>query len=223
MTDSRSASPTRLNPIHSGNSTRVQFPVLRWAAVGWLAVWIPVYWHAWGWQNFLHLCDVAVILSCAGIILGSRLLISSQALATLIPGFVWSLDAGWRIAFGHNLMGGTEYLWDASQPLWIRMLSLFHVVLPVLLVMLCIRFGYDRRALAIQSGITIALLVVSRWIGVSANLNYALLDPVFHRQLGAAPIHIGIIFVGIVAVFYLPAHVLLRRNVRDGNSTNFKR
>src|ERR1700683_1847841 len=41
------------------------FPILRWVGVVWLAVWIPAYWHAWGWQNFLHFCDVAVFLSCA--------------------------------------------------------------------------------------------------------------------------------------------------------------
>jgi hypothetical protein len=184
--------------------------------VAWLAVWIPAYWHAWGWQNFLHLCDIAVILSCAGIIFGNRLLISSQTLATLIPGFVWCLDAGWRVAFGHSLFGGTEYLWDASHPLWIRMLSLFHIALPVLLVALCIRVGFDRRALVFQSGITLALLAISRWIGAVSNINYTFFDPVFHRQLGPAPIHITIIFAGILLLFYLPAHVFLRRYIPGG-------
>jgi hypothetical protein len=190
-------------------TSRVNFPVLKWIALAWLAAWIPAYWRVWGGQNFLHLCDIAVIVSCVGIILGSRLLISSQTLATVVPGILWCLDAGWRVAFHHNLIGGTEYLWDATFPMWVRLLSLFHVGLPILLVVLCSRVGYDRRALALQSAITAGLFAVSRWMESSANLNYTFFDPIFHRALGPAPLHLAIIFAGTVLLFYLPAHILL--------------
>jgi hypothetical protein len=200
-----SAGSSRANP-----PSRVNFPVLKWLALAWLAIWIPAYWRVWGWRNFLHLCDVAVILSCVGIILGNRMLISSQALATLLPGVTWGLDAGWRLLFHHNLIGGTEYLWDEAIPLWVRLLSFFHIVLPIVLVVLCARIGYDRRALALQSAITFFLMVISRWMGPAANLNYIFLDPIFHRALGPAPLHFAIIFVGAVLLFYVPSHVLLR-------------
>jgi len=190
-------------------SSLVNFHVLRWLALAWLVIWIPAYWRAWGWQNFLHLCDIAVILSCAGMILGSRLLISSQALATLLPGVVWCVDAGWRVFFGHHLVGGTEYLWNPSVPLWVRLLSLFHIGLPILLVAVCARIGYDRRALALQSAITASVIVISRWMGPAANLNSAFVDPVFQRALGPAPIHLTIIFAGTALLFYLPAHLFL--------------
>ena len=205
MPDSRKtrASSTEFPPAN--------FPVLKWIALAWLAIWIPAYWRAWGWQNFLHLCDIAVILTCLGIIFGNRLLISSQVLATLITGILWGLDAGWRVIFTHNLIGGTEYLWTSSVPLWVRMLSLFHIGLPILLVVLCARIGYDRRALAFQSGITVCLLAVSRSMGSAGNLNYAFLDPVFHRALGPAPLHTAIIFAGTVLLFYLPPHVILSK------------
>ena len=36
--------------------------VWRWGAVGWLAVWTPVYAQSYGWRNFLQLCDVAVVV-----------------------------------------------------------------------------------------------------------------------------------------------------------------
>jgi hypothetical protein len=189
--------------------SRVSFPVLRWFALAWLAVWIPAYWRVWGWRNFLHFCDIAVILSCVGIMFGNRVLISSQALATLVAGIVWFLDAGWRVLFHHNLIGGTEYLWDASKPLWVRLLSLFHIALPILLVVLCARIGYDRRALALQSAITVGLLAISRCMSPAQNLNYAFIDPILHRTLGPAPLHLAIIFACTVMFFYLPAHIFL--------------
>src|ERR1022692_5340502 len=51
---------------------------LRWAALAWLVIWFPAYWHTWGAANFLYLCDIAVILTCLGVWTNSALLISSQ-------------------------------------------------------------------------------------------------------------------------------------------------
>jgi hypothetical protein len=198
------------NSSRLAESRRVNFPVLRWLALLWLAVWIPAYGREWGWQNFLHLCDIAVFLSCLGFIFGNRLLISSQALATVVAGLFWSLDAAWRLFSHHNLMGGTEYMWDSAHPLWVRLLSLFHIGLPILLIVLCARIGYDRRALVLQSGITFCVMAISRWMGPTENLNFTFLDPVFHRALGPAPIHFAIIFAGAVLAFYLPAHMFLK-------------
>ena len=82
--------------IISGN-----FPAwLRWAALAWLLVWVPAYWHTWGASNFLELCDIAVILTCLGLWTGSRLLISSQAVSSLVVDVVWILDASWRFLTG---------------------------------------------------------------------------------------------------------------------------
>ncbi len=131
--------------------------------------------------------------------------------ATIVTGILWGLDAGWRAAFHHNLIGGTEYLWNAAVPLWVRLLSLFHIGLPILLVVLCARIGYDRRALALQSAITLCVMAVSRWMGPAGNLNYAFLDPIFHRALGPASVHFVIIFAGTVLLLYLPAHLILSR------------
>src|ERR1700735_270508 len=114
--------------------TRARVPDwLRWSALLWLAIWVPAYWHAWGAANFLHLCDLAVILTCIAIWTDNALLISSQAISSPVVDALWALDAAWTFFFGHHLIGGTEYLFDPTHPLWIRLLTLFHVVLPVLL------------------------------------------------------------------------------------------
>ncbi len=84
------------------------FPVLRWVGLLWVVVWLPAYMRVWGWANLLHLCDVAVILACAGLWWGSSLLISSQAVGMLIPGIAWGLDVGWRLFTGRFLLGGTD-------------------------------------------------------------------------------------------------------------------
>jgi len=186
------------------------FPIGRWIALAWLAVWIPVYWRVWGWQNFLHLCDVAVILSCAGFWFGNQLLISSQAVAALLPDCLWCLDAGWHVFTGHGLINGTEYLWDPNYALWVRLLSLYHVVLPCVLIPACLRMGYDRRALALQSGIAAVVVVLSRLLDPAGNMNYAFLGPIFHKAAGPPAMHVTLTIAFIVVILYWPTHALLR-------------
>jgi hypothetical protein len=135
------------------------FPMLQWAALLWMAVWLPAYVWVWGWANLLHLCDVAVVLSCIGLWCRSPLLLSSQAVSSLMAELVWCLDVGWRLTMGRLLVGGTEYMWDARYPISVRLLSRFHVGLPVVLLWTLRKVGYDRRALAAQSVIAAVLLV----------------------------------------------------------------
>jgi len=184
---------------------------IRWGGVVWLVIWAPSYWRTWGPVNFLHLCDIAVFLTCIGLWRSDSLLLSSQAVGSILADAMWCLDAGGRLFFGRHLFGGTEYLWDAHYSLFSRMLSLFHVFLPFLLLWLVWQAGYDRRGWKLQAGITAALLIVSRFINPALNLNYAFSDPLFHRAWGPAPVHLLAILLGIVVLFYLPTHLLLAK------------
>lgn len=185
------------------------FPVLRWFSVLWMLVWFPAYFRVWGWSNLLHLCDVAVILTFVGIWLANPLILSSQAVNSLAAGFLWVLDVGWRLASGHHLVGGTEYMWDAQYPLWVRLLSTFHIGLPLVLLWTLRRVGYDKRALALQAAIAAVLLTISRFVSPDLNMNYAYRDPIWHRAWGPAPAHLAITLFAIVALIYWPTHLFL--------------
>jgi hypothetical protein len=187
---------------------------MRWAAAAWLAVWIPAYASVWGPRNFLLLCDVAVLLTCAGLWLGSPLLLSSQAVSSILADAVWAVDAGSRLFLGKHLFGGTEYMWDASFPLAVRLLSLFHLFWPVLLVWAVRRVGYDPRGFGLQIAIAGSLLVVSRFAGRAANLNFAFRDPIWRLSLEPGPLHLAATLAFLAAVFYLPTHLLLSRAFR---------
>jgi len=185
------------------------FPVLRWFSLLWMVVWLPAYFRVWGWANLLHLCDVAVILTFAGIWLANPLLLSSQAVNSVAAGFLWVLDVGWRLTTGRFLLGGTEYMWDTRYPLSVRLLSTFHIGLPLVLLWTLRKVGYDRRALALQTAIAAVLLLFSRLLSVELNMNYAYRDPLFHRAWGPSPAHLAMIFIPLVALIYWPTHLLL--------------
>ncbi len=129
------------------------------ACTAFLAILIPVYWHTYGPTNFLWFCDAALILTVAGMWLESSLLISLCAVGILLPQCLWLADFGSN-AVGVHLLGLTGYMFDPRIPLFIRGLSLFHGWLPLLLVWLLFRLGYDQRALFAWTGLAAGLLFV---------------------------------------------------------------
>jgi len=187
------------------------FPRLRWAALAWLAVYLPAYALAYGFANFLFLCNVSVILIAVGIWTCSRLLLSSQAVAVLIVGAVWTVDFSSRLLTGTHLIGGTEYMWEPRWPFFTRLLSLYHVVLPVLLVVVLRRIGYDRRGYLLQCAIAVVGISIGRLLGPEPNINHAFVDPILKRSWGGAVTHVAVVAGALVFVAYPLTHLLLVR------------
>jgi hypothetical protein len=202
----------RSDKMPTSSAARKTIPVwIRYLAILFLALWFAAYWHAWGPANFLHLCDIAVILTCIGLWTNNALLLSSQAVSSVLIDIVWTLDVAARLIFGRHLIGGTEYLFDGSTPLWVRLLSLFHIVLPCILLWSLSRLGYDRRGWKLQSAILPPVLLASRFVTPDQNLNFAVNDPFLHRSYGPAPLHLAITFLFLVVVVYLPTHLFFSR------------
>ncbi len=196
------------------------FPRLRWLGLAWLAVYLPSYAVAYGFANFLFLCNLGVMLTAGALLAGSRLVLSSQAVAAPVIGIAWALDAGWRVATGHHLYGGTEYMWDPQYPLFTRLLSLYHLAWPVLVVVLVRRAGYDRRAWPLQAGIAAVALVVCRFFTAPAeNINFAFRDPLFDHAFAPAALHLSVVFVMLAGVAYGLTHVLLVRFASGSTAT----
>jgi hypothetical protein len=184
---------------------------VRWLALLWLVVWFPVYWHAWGAGNFLHLCDVAVILTCIGLWTSNALLLASQAISSVVIDALWTLDVAAWLLLGRHFIGGTEYLFDGTMPLWIRLLSLFHIVMPFILLWCLSRLGYDRRGFGLQAAIALPVVIASRFVTPDKNLNFAQTAPFFHHQLGPAPVHLAITYLAVLVAVYFPTHLLCAR------------
>jgi hypothetical protein len=124
-----------------------------------LVVLVPVYLHAYGPTNFLWFCDAALIITVAGMWLESSLLVSMCAVGILLPQCLWLVDFGVNL-LGFHFLNLTSYMFDRQLPLFTRGLSLFHGWLPLLLVWLLFRLGYDRRALIAWTVLAAGLVLV---------------------------------------------------------------
>ena len=125
-----------------------------------VAVLVPVYLRSYGPTNFLYFCDIALFLTLAGMWLESSLLISMCSIGILLPQTLWLLDFGGQLVGFHGL-GMTAYMFDHNLPLFTRGLSLFHGWLPLLLVWLLARLGYDKRAYPAWTALAAILVLIS--------------------------------------------------------------
>ena len=112
-----------------------------------VCVLVPVYWVERGPANFLWISDIALLVSVPALWMENRFLTSMMAVGVLLPELAWNLDFFLRLITGYDVIGlnGTGYMFGTRYTSLFKVFSLFHVVLPVLLLWMIRRLGYDRR------------------------------------------------------------------------------
>src|SRR5262249_14169111 len=83
--------------------------------------------------------------------LESRLIFSWQATGLLVFQTLYAIDLVWALISGGHVTGGTEYMFDIHVPLSLRLMSLFHIVTPPLLLWVIRKLGYDERGWKYQT------------------------------------------------------------------------
>ena len=179
-----------------------------------VCVLVPVYWIEYGPSNFLWGSDIALFVTLLALWMESRLLASMMAVGVLLPETAWIIDFASRLVFGPEVVPtlGTQYMFDSETALLVRGLSLFHVVLPVLLVWLLFRLGYQRQALLYQTLLAWIILPVTYLLTEpSSNINWVY---GFGREPQTwMPSHLFLVLLMVMVplVLYLPTHLLLSK------------
>src|ERR1022692_1656537 len=187
-----------------------------------LAVLVPVYLREYGPTNFLWFCDAALILTVAGMWLESPLLISMCAVGILLPQCLWLAGFGVNL-LGFHFLNLTSYMFDPHLPLFTRGLSLFHGWLPLLLVWLLFRLGYDKRALTawtiLATGLVLACYFFTPPAGahpanpnLPININYVYGFNDQQPQTWVNQNLYVILWLGVLwLAAFLPTHLALRK------------
>ncbi len=195
----------------AGTSRSRRMLALRVAILAWLLAYLPTYANAYGHWHFLQLCNLSVLLSCIGFFFRSRVLLSAQALGAIGIGALWLTDVTLFLATGRYLHGGTAYLWDEHIPWLARVLSIYHALLPLLLIAAIRRLGHHPRAFALQATIAGAVFL-GTWLFLRdvENLNYMLAWPNGRVLFGHVWMHALATYALLCTVVYAPTHLILR-------------
>ena len=111
-----------------------------------VCVVVPIYWRQYGPANFLWFSDIALLAMVPALWLENALLASTMAVSIIFFEGIWNIDFFARLATGKSLIGLSAYMFDPKIPFFIRGLSCFHIILPLLLLWTLHRLGYDWRA-----------------------------------------------------------------------------
>jgi len=198
------------------------FPVwLKILVTLYVIVLIPVYWIELGPANFLWFCDIALLTMVVALWRESQLLVSIVAVGMLLPELAWNLDFFGRVITGKHLFGltGTTYMFTDVKPITVRVLSLFHVFLPLLTIAMLYKLGYDHRAWLIQSIIIWIVLPMSYWFSSPvANINFVFGLGGDLQNWMAPYMWVGMLMMFFPLCVYLPTHVLLKQFVKRANA-----
>lgn len=176
-----------------------------------LVVILGVYAVVWGWRNFLWFSDIALITTGVALWLDSALLASMMALAVLLPELLWSASYFGRLLFGLHVTDLAGYMFDARKPRFVRALSLFHIVLPAVLIWMLHELGYDSRALAGQTLLAWIVLPITYAVTRPSdeNINWVRVPDRIQR-----PVHplvwLAFLMLAFPIGLYLPTHFALR-------------
>ncbi|MCE9603788.1 MAG: hypothetical protein K8U03_02675 [Planctomycetia bacterium] len=187
-----------------------------------VALLVPIYWIDYGPTNFLYFCDVALLLTVHALWAESRPTASIALVGILVPQTVWIVDF-LAHCFGLTLVGATEYMFDRGIPLFTRFLSFFHFWLPLFLLYVVGRLGYDRRALRWCTLGGWLILLVSYFLlpappapvdnpNLPVNVNYVYGMSDKASQTAMAPsAYLALLMCLLPIVAYVPAHLILKR------------
>ena len=183
---------------------------LKIAWTAWVLAWAPLYWRQYGAQNFLYFCDLGNILIALGLWLESPLLFSWQACGLLLFQTLFIVDLGGALLSGRHFIGGTEYMFDPHLSLFMRMLSLFHVVTPLVLLWGIWRLGYDNRGWKLQSLTTWVVVPINYFWRPQYDVNWAR-GLSFHEQhVVPGLVYLAAYLVLVPVLVYWPTHLLLQ-------------
>jgi hypothetical protein len=183
-----------------------------WIKVLWtvcVIAWIPLYWRQYGPQNLLFFCDLGNLFITAGLWMESALIFSWQASGLLLFQTLFIIDLAGTFLSGRHWIGGTEYMFDPHIPLSIRLLSLFHLVTPPLLLWAITRLGYDGRGWKYQTLTAWIVVPINYFWRPEYDVNWAR-GPFFREQHVVPGLTYLLAYLSVVPVLiYYPTHRLL--------------
>jgi hypothetical protein len=122
---------------------------------------------------------------------------------------LYTVDLAGALLTGRHVIGGTEYMFDPGLPLVIRILSLFHVVTPPLLLWAIWRLGYDRRGWMFQTVMAWIVVPINYFWRPQLDVNWAR-GLFFHQQhVMPGPVYLLGYLIVVPLCIYFPTHMFL--------------
>ena len=189
------------------------FPLwLKIAFTLFVLILIPIYWRQYGASNFLWFSDIALFVTAAALWLENGLLASMMTLSILLLDIAWNIDFVGGLLAGRNVFGLSKYMFDGTIPRPVRLVSLFHIWFPPLLLWMVYRLGYDERALLAQTLVAwLVLPITYAFADTRENINWVRGPRGEPQKVMPALLYLVLLMLMLPLLIYLPTHLVLGR------------
>lgn len=171
---------------------------------------IPIYWYNYGLQNFLWLSDIGLFLTLVGLWTNSNLLISISAVSVLLVELIWNLDFFLHLVFNIKVIKLSDYMFNKKYSIPLRLLSLFHIFMPIIWIIYLMQNGYNQEAIYYSIFLYwVILLLTYLFTDPIENINWVFL-PQINKKIGfISPISwILLLFILFPLLIFFPTHYL---------------
>jgi hypothetical protein len=180
---------------------------------------VPIYWRQYGPTNFLWFSDIALLALVPALWLENTLLVSMVAISVMFFEALWNIDFFFRLTTGKSLIGLSAYMFDPRISLFIRGLSGFHIVVPLLLLWMLHQLGYDQRAFLWQTIVALVVLPLSYLVSnAQENVNWVYGFGQNPQRILPARLFVILLMLLFPLAVYLPTHLLFARIFRGTGS-----
>jgi hypothetical protein len=188
---------------------------------GFLCILVPYYLHTYGPTNFLYFCDISLFLALIALWREESIWASMAVVGILVPQTLWIVDFLGKLFGIYHIVGMTDYMFDSGIPLFARALSLFHFWLPLFLLWIMGRLGYDRRALPAWTVLAWILMLICYFLmpappaphnnpNIPVNINYVYgLSDAGPQQWMHPLMYLTLMLIGLPLCIYVPTHLIL--------------
>ena len=193
---------------------------LKYSLTIFVAMMIPIYSYYYGPLNFLWFSDMGLFLTVIALWAQSDLIFSMAAVGILTLEIAWCLDFITDLSRALDLTkfdlvdGLSDYMFHNDYPLPLRLMSLFHVILPFAWFYYLYKWGYDRRAYV--------YFLPLYWADIT--LTYLLTEPKLNTNWVFMPIDypsisqnswLIFLYIGVPIILFLPVHFILSKLFKE--------
>jgi hypothetical protein len=126
-----------------------------------IAVMVPAYYRHFGPTNFLWFSDIALLIMFIEVWLCTGILTSMMAVGALLFELGWNGMFTYQIIVGNTNPNFICNILTPGFPILFRILPLFHIFLPIIIIYMLKKLGYDKRAIWYQSIFGILVLCIA--------------------------------------------------------------
>jgi len=186
----------------------MDWKIIKIAVSLFVMILVPTYWRAYGPQNFLWLSDVGLFITLVALWTDSRLLMSVAALETGLFELIWNIDFFYTLIFGVSKIKLADYMFDSVYSTKLRLLSLFHMFMPLIWISYLHTYGYDKSAIYYAIPFFwLVLLLMYYFTDPYKNINW-IFGPSLKNSKISQQKWLLIMFIGFPVFIFLPAHYL---------------